>query len=82
MSRGRDYPIILGKELKKGVFCIRNGKGYDLYIVWLKKEYNHGEKYNMADIDKVDAVIHFCDKESVELTISTLNWILKNGIGE
>lgn len=79
MSRHKDLPVMLGKNLKKGLLAFRNKQmgGFDLYVLWLVKNYPTGKKYNMDDIDSVNAVLHFCDKESVKQTISILKWILK-----
>ena len=85
MSRRKaDLPILIGKDLKKGILAMRGKflKGYDLWIVWLKKHYESGEKYAIEDIDKVNAVLHFCDRESIEQTIKVLKWMLKNGLWE
>ena len=79
MSRRKaDLPIMLGKNLKKGIFAFQNAKmgGYDLAILWLKKVYPTGAEYSMSDIDKVDAVLHFCDRESIVGLMSELLWIL------
>lgn len=52
--------------------------GYEVLIVWLNKdkEYERGQVYDMEDISKVNAILHFCDRESVENTINVLQWIL------
>lgn len=71
------YPIILGKNLKKGLLTIRNGTAYDLCIVWLKKQYRPGETFDTADINKVQCVLRFCDRASVTETIKILKTILK-----
>lgn len=82
--KGIDLPIIVGKNLRKGALAYRNEKmgGYDVAIVWLKKDYKTGEMYEIEDIDKVNGILHFCDRESVEQTIDILKWILKQGIEE
>jgi hypothetical protein len=75
---------MVGKNLRKGIFAFRDMKmgGYNLCIVWLKRDYASGEKYALEDIDKIDGCLHFCDRESVENTIKVLKWILKQGIKE
>ena len=77
-----DLPIVVGKNLRKGIIAYRNPKmgGYDVAILWLKKDYKTGETIEIEDIDKVNGILHFCDRESVELTIDILKWILKQGI--
>ena len=83
-GRRSNLPIMIGKRLRKGIFAFRDVKkgGYNLCVVWLKKEYESGEEYDMADIDKFDAVLHFCDKESIEQTIKVLQWMLMQGVAE
>ena len=79
MSKRRaDLPVMLGKGLQKGIIAYRNDKmgGYDLAVLWLKKEYTTGAEYNMEDVDKVDAVLHFCDRSSVIETMAELQWML------
>lgn len=73
-------PIMIGKNLKKGILAMRSKQGgFDMLIVWLdkKKEYESGQEYDLEDVDKVNAILHFCDRESVENTIRALEWILK-----
>lgn len=70
---------MVGRNLRKGLLALRNTKmgGFDLFIVWLKKDYEHGVEYDLSDIEKVGTVLHFCDKESLETTIGTLKSILR-----
>lgn len=77
-KRKEDLPIMLGKNLKKGICAFPNSKmgGYDLVVLWLKKEYPTGAEYSVSDIDKVDAVLHFCDRESIVGVMSELLWML------
>lgn len=78
MGKRGDLPIMIGQNLRKGVLALRGRiGGFDLYIVWLKKDYEHGANYDLSDIEKVDAVLHFCDKKSVETTIDALKNILR-----
>lgn len=77
----RDYPIILGGgNLKKGLMAMRGkgGNGFDLYIVWLKKEFPHGARFGIEDIEKVQQVIHFTDRKTLERTVWMLTNILKD----
>ena len=82
--KGIDLPIVVGKNLRKGIIAYRNPQigGYDVAILWLKKDYKTGETIEIEDIDKVNGILHFCDRESVEQTIDILKWILKHGIEE
>lgn len=73
-------PIILGKDLKKGIMGMRDITlgGFDVAIVWLKKKYETGSVFAIEDIDKFEQVIHFCDKESLDNTIKILEKIRKD----
>ena len=77
-KRKADLPIMLGKNLRKGIVAYRNDKmgGYDLAVLWLKREYPTGAEYSMDDVDKLDAVLHFCDRSSIIETIAELQWML------
>ena len=78
MSRKSDLPIIVGANLKKGLMCMRVRGGYELWIVWLKREFQTGERFELADIDKIQAVIHFTDRDAVQNTIDALTAMLKS----
>lgn len=77
MSKKSDLPIIVGANLKKGLMCMRVRNGYELLIVWLKREFQTGEKFELADIDKVQTIIHFTDKTAVQTTIDALASMIK-----
>lgn len=74
MSRTSDLPIILGKNLKKGIMLFRNRKmgGMDMLVVWLNKDVGSGNSFEMDDLEKVNAAIHFADRDTLKLTIDTL----------
>ena len=77
----RNYPIILGGgKLKKGLIAMRGKdmKGADLYIVWLKREFPPGERFELDDIESVQQVIHFTDRGTLERTVRMLTDILKD----
>ena len=78
MSKSDRLPVIIGKNLRKGLMVFRNDGGYSILICWLKKDFETGTKFELEDVDKIQTVIHFCDRESVEQTVKALNWILKN----
>lgn len=78
MSRKADLPIIVGANMKKGLMCMHVKGGYDMWIVWLKKEFQTGEHFELEDIDKLQAVIHFTDREAVQNTIDTLTAMIKS----
>lgn len=82
MARKTDLPIMVGKNLNKGIMCMRSPKGFggfDMYITWLdkSKEFESGTEFDLQDIESINAVIHFCDRESVETTIKVLQKVLK-----
>ena len=77
----RNYPIMMGKGMKKGVLAGPSQghpfqSGADLYILWLNKEIPSGQRFTDEDIDGVEAMIHFCDRESVKRTIDVLAEVL------
>jgi len=76
----RPYPIILGGgNLKKGLMAVPgSGKGFDLYIVWLKREFPAGERFGIEDIQSVQQVIHFTDRKTLERTVWMLTCVLKD----
>lgn len=72
-------PIILGGgNLKKGLMAMpgKGMKGFDLYIVWLKREFPPGERFGIEDIESVQQVIHFIDRKTLERTVWMLTSIL------
>ena len=77
MPKNYNYPIMIGKNLKTGIVA-GPGKhgGADLYIVWLNKDIESGEVFAPDDIEKVKAVLHFCDRESLKRTIDVLTTVL------
>ena len=80
MSR-TPYPIILGGgNLRKGLMAMpgKDEKGFDLYIVWLKREFPHGARFGIEDIESVQQVIHFTDRKTLERTVWMLTNILKD----
>jgi hypothetical protein len=79
MSR-RPYPIILGGgNLKKGLMAVPvSEKGFDLYIVWLKREFPAGERFGIEDIQSVQQVIHFTDRKTLERTVWMLTCVLND----
>lgn len=75
-------PIIIGKHMRKGIFGFRNkmfgGDGYDIAIVRLSKDYNTGEPFALNDMEGPEIILHFCDRDSLQLTADTINRILKD----
>jgi len=70
---------MIGRNLSKGLMAIPSqitGRGIDLYIVWLKEQKKSRESFELDDIKAVDAVIHFCDRDSIRQTVDLLNTIL------
>jgi len=81
MARRTDLPIMIGKNLKKGILAGPSmghpfKAGADLYILWLNKRIPSGQSYTDEDIEGVNAMIHFCDRESVKRTIDVLTEVL------
>lgn len=81
MARRTDLPIMLGKKLKKGILAGPSQghpflAGADLYILRLNKEVQSGQRFTDEDIENVEAMIHFCDRESVKRTIDVLTEVL------
>lgn len=77
--RRSDLPIMIGKGLRKGICAGKSAmmkSGVDLFIVWLNKSIESGGRFTDDDVYKVNAVIHFCDKESVKRTVDVLTEIL------
>lgn len=77
MSRKSELPIILGANLRKGMMCMRVRDGYEMWIVWLKREFKTGEHFELDDIDKIQTVIHFTDRQAIQNTIDTLSAMIK-----
>jgi hypothetical protein len=72
-------PVIIGKGMRKGICAGRSELmkgGVDLYIVWLNRDIGSGGQFTGEDVYKVNAVLHFCDKESVKRTVDVLTDIL------
>lgn len=82
MSRGERLPIIISKGRRKGLFGFRNrifgGNGYDLAIVRLSQDYQSGEPFALNDMEGAEVILHFCDRDSLQLTADTINRILRN----
>ncbi len=78
MSRKADLPIIVGANLRKGIMCMRVRGGYDMWIVWLKRDFQTGGHFELEDIDKLQTVIHFTDRQAVQNTIETLSAMIKS----
>ena len=68
----RGYPVIIGKKLKKGILTGEKDGRRILLIVWLKRHFETGEKFELEDVEKVDTQLCFCDKESLKATIDAL----------
>lgn len=77
--RRTDLPIIIGMGMRKGVCAgpsVTMQSGVDLMIVWLNRQIESGGTFTADDVYKVNAVLHFCDKESVKRTIDVLTDVL------
>lgn len=79
----KDYPIIIGKGLKKGIMgFLDRDRQANVSIVYLKKQYESGEEFDFKDIEKIQAVLHFCDRESIQNTINILKTLMKSMPGD
>lgn len=77
MAKNYNYPIMIGKNMKTGLVAGPGERGgADLYIVWLNKDIESGAEFAADDIEKVKAVLHFCDRESLKRTIDVLTTVL------
>ena len=77
--RRSELPVIIGKGMRKGVCAGRSDLmrgGVDLFIVWLNRDIESGGRFTGQDIDRVNVILHFCDKESVKRTVDVLTEIL------
>ena len=75
----RKYPIILGPGHRKGIAACKSktiGDGVDLFILRLKKDLQTGDKIHPENINGIEAVLHFCDKGTVQVFINVLSEVL------
>ena len=72
--RSADLPVILSHETKTGIIIFPNRKmgGRDMVIVWLNKEVKSGESFDLDDIGKVKALLHFSDPRAMRITAEAL----------
>ncbi len=70
------YPVMIRQGLRKGIFAAKVPHGWDMWIVWLNRECESGETFELKDIDGIDAQLHFGDKESVQRVINVLEWMI------
>lgn len=86
MSKHGSLPVMIGKNLNKGILAFQDKKigGYNILIVWIdkKKDFVTGDDFEIADITGVNTVLHFCDKSSVDVMIKTLEQIRERWEGE
>lgn len=77
-----EFPIIIGKNKRKGIFAFRNrmfgGNGFDLAIVRLSRFYKAGEPFDLNDMEGSEIILHFCDRDSLQLTADIINRALKD----
>ena len=74
--KNRHYPIIIGRNFKKGIFVFKSklfkGGGLDVGIVRLKKDFETGDKFDIDDVETMEVDLHFCDKVDLQTTINAL----------
>lgn len=73
----KNYPIILGRQYRKGILAVKDGSGFKFVFCRLKKEYEAGEKFEPEDIESVEKELWFCDRESLEITVKIMNEVLE-----
>ena len=73
-------PVVIGKYMRKGIFALRDIRqgGFNVAIVRLNKDYDSGDNYDLSDMESIETVLHFGDRESVKITVDILNKILKD----
>ena len=73
-------PVVIGKYMRKGIFALRDVKqgGFNVAIVKLNKDVDSGGNYDLSDLDSIETILHFGDRESVQITVDILNKILKD----
>jgi hypothetical protein len=77
-KRKWDLPIVIAKNSRKGIMgWLDRDRRAVVSIVWLNKDVPHGEEFQLADIDKTNAVLWFCDRESIDQTIKVLEKLKK-----
>lgn len=77
-KRKGDLPIVIAKNIRKGIMgWLDRDRRAVISIVWLNKDVPHGKEFQFADIDKLDAVLWFCDRESIDQTIKVLEKLKK-----
>ena len=71
-------------RLIKGYLILqpRKLRGMDLCIVWLKRDVPSGEPFELCDVDKIETIMHFCDRKSVENMINGLKQMLEMRWGD
>ena len=77
-KRKNDLPIIIGKNHHKGIMgWLDKDRRAIVNIVWLNKDIPSGQDFQFTDIDKLDATLWFCDRESIDQTIRVLEKLKK-----
>ena len=73
-------PITIGKHLRKGIFALRDVRqgGFNACIVKLNKDIDSGDNYDLSDMESIETILHFGDRESIQITVDILNKILKD----
>ena len=77
----KHYQIITGGgKFKKGLIATRQKgeKELDLYIFWLNKELPSGERFELEDIEGIEATIHFVGIDMLKTTVKFLNMVLND----
>ena len=73
MSRRKDWlPIIIGHSTRTGIMVFPKRGGRDMVIVGLNKEIPTGQQFEMEDIDRIKAVLHFSNVDAMQVTVDAL----------
>ena len=79
MSKKSDLPIVFAKDNRKGIMgWLDKGRRAVVMIVWLNKDIPHGQEFQFSDIEKSEATLWFCDRESIDQTIAILEKLKKD----
>ena len=71
-------PIILGKGYHKGICAFKSNGGVNVLICDINGEHESGMEFPIDDVQSIRAVLHFCDKETVERVANLFQKIIDN----
>lgn len=68
----------IGRNLNKGIFSIRGHKGINVCIANVKGNRQSKERFNYADVESLECILYFQDKESIERVIDILQKVAED----